>query len=354
MKGRRRLRSSGRALRSQPQVAGALAAIIRAVFTVGFCLLLAAVSMATEAKSESEQTATTPSASAPAPAAANSGRRPSASGVPDAAPEGAAPKGSPAVPAAAANDASAASSASPRPGSSPIPGDGAEVRFRRAGSEYEAGHYQEAAALYESLLSEGYDDARIYYNLGNTRFKQSRLGPANLAYERALVRDPTDADARENLAYANQLIADKVGATEEDFAAALLAAFERRIGSDACVLALAILSALCGLAALPLWFSSSPLIRMALKASLGILIPLAGLALVATVLVIAQPGRVEHAIVLADSADGRSAPSNDGTVLFTVHEGLKVEIRGAREGWIQVVLPNGLTGWIESSRVERI
>jgi hypothetical protein len=33
-------------------------------------------------------------------------------------------------------------------------------------------------------------------------------------------------------------------------------------------------------------------------------------------------------------------------VLFTVHEGLKAEIRADRGGWLQVSLPNGWNGWI--------
>ena len=64
--------------------------------------------------------------------------------------------------------------------------------------------------------------------------------------------------------------------------------------------------------------------------------------------------RTTEAIVLAPSADGRSSPAADGTVLFTVHEGLKVEVRGERPGWIQIGVPNGLAGWIESSQAERI
>ncbi len=57
---------------------------------------------------------------------------------------------------------------------------------------------------------------------------------------------------------------------------------------------------------------------------------------------------------MAATVDGRSAPVSDGTVLFTVHEGLKVEVRSERQGWVQIALPNGLVGWIESTKAERI
>lgn len=245
-------------------------------------------------------------------------------------------------PVARANDAPAKTA----PGSP-------EERFRAAGSAYEAGRFAEAGEIYEGLLAEGFDDARVHYNLGNARFKQGKLGPAILSYERALDRDPSDADARENLAYADLLIADKVGAPEDEFPAHFLKVLARRFDPDRATFAFAVLCLLAGLLAAPLWFQPAPLARRVLGAAAGIAGMLALVCGLTAAFEVALP-RTEQAIVLAPSADGRSSPAADGTVLFTVHEGLKVQIRGERPGWIQIGVPNGLAGWIESSQAERI
>ena len=259
---------------------------------------------------------------------------------------GASPAPAGAVPPAAApeGDASSASGA----GSSP------EARFRSAGAAYEAGRYEEAVSLYERLLAEGYDDARIHYNLGNARFKQGRLGEAILGYERALARNPADADARENLAYANLLTIDKVGPLEESFPERILASFEERFDADRAIALFAALAVLGSALALPLWSSRSAAARRRLRTGAGIYLTLAALSLGVAALEIMRMGGSDHAVVLAATVDGRSAPTVDGTVLFTVHEGLKVEVRSAREGWIQVALPNGLVGWIEAAQAESI
>jgi uncharacterized protein YgiM (DUF1202 family) len=62
----------------------------------------------------------------------------------------------------------------------------------------------------------------------------------------------------------------------------------------------------------------------------------------------------EDAIVLVASTDVRSGPGETNPQLTEIHEGLKVSILGSREGWHQISLPNGLTGWIREQHVEAI
>ena len=47
----------------------------------------------------------------------------------------------------------------------------AQDAFDAANAAYADGRYEEAAAMYQSLLDEQ-PDATLYYNLGNTRFKR--------------------------------------------------------------------------------------------------------------------------------------------------------------------------------------
>jgi len=66
--------------------------------------------------------------------------------------------------------------------------------------------YHESAALLESLLSDGFRNGAVYYNLGNAYFKAGEYGRAIAAYRTAKVyrpRDPyLDANLRQALAVA--------------------------------------------------------------------------------------------------------------------------------------------------------
>lgn len=71
--------------------------------------------------------------------------------------------------------------------------------LEEANTLYKAGDYARAAAACDALIQADGPTASRLYNLGNARFRLKEYGPAILAYERALVLTPRDADIRANL-----------------------------------------------------------------------------------------------------------------------------------------------------------
>ncbi len=69
-----------------------------------------------------------------------------------------------------------------------------------------AGHYAEAAQMYEQLAAQNPQDAALLYNLGNARFLHGDAAAALAAYERAAALAPRDADIRANLALAQEAL----------------------------------------------------------------------------------------------------------------------------------------------------
>ena len=70
--------------------------------------------------------------------------------------------------------------------------------------------YKKAIELYEGLLKSHGESAEVYYNLGNAYYKENKIAPAILNYERALLLDPGDGDIRFNLQLARQKSVDKI------------------------------------------------------------------------------------------------------------------------------------------------
>ena len=58
------------------------------------------------------------------------------------------------------------------------------------------------------------------------------------------------------------------------------------------------------------------------------------------------------AVVTERTVEVLAGPGQNNATLATVHEGLDVEVWGEREEWIQVRLPNGVSGWVPRTAVE--
>lgn len=114
--------------------------------------------------------------------------------------------------------------------------------FADANAQYAEGNYAEAAAAYEQVLAElptnslaelPSDYAVVYYNLGNSYFKQGELAQSILAYERALRLEPSMKDAKHNLQFAQSRIIDNMEDTQSFFLSNWLRALRNALRQQA-------------------------------------------------------------------------------------------------------------------------
>ncbi|MEG1414095.1 MAG: tetratricopeptide repeat protein, partial [Mucinivorans sp.] len=78
-----------------------------------------------------------------------------------------------------------------------------EASFNIAGALYKQGLWKEASQAYTALAKEG--SAETLYNLGNSLVKERQLDAAIENYKSALRINPSDKEAKFNLAYAQKL-----------------------------------------------------------------------------------------------------------------------------------------------------
>jgi len=179
------------------------------------------------------------------------------------------------------------------------------------------------------------------------------LGRAILHYERAKRLDPVEGDIRANLDFARSVCFDRVEAPQQAAIVQWMHAAQNRLGPDRQAwIAVAMAWIVVALVA---WCFSRP---GGWSAAHGWM--LAALLLVLVVSVSswhATVGRLDRdssAVVLDDVVEVLAGPGYNNPALFTVHEGLTLQIRAEREEWLQVSLPNGLNGWIAKESVEKV
>lgn len=226
--------------------------------------------------------------------------------------------------------------------------------FRTAEELYSGGRYAEAAEQYEILVGQGVLDGSVCYNLGNAYFKSGRLGLAILNFERALEQMPGDADTKANLEFANTLITDVVEGPDLPAYVAWLVDLYRVMDPSFSALLLSISFLVGGAAVSVLILGRWPFLR---APAIYVLVFSSVLALVCAGVLAGKTRSSSDgvdAIVLVSMSDVRSGPGETNPQLVEIHEGLKVTILGSREGWLQVSLPNGVTGWLREDHVEAI
>ncbi len=226
--------------------------------------------------------------------------------------------------------------------------------FRRAEQAYQQESYQEAIRTYEEMRSAGIEDGTLYYNLGNAYFKAGHLGLAVVNYERALKLMPGDEDTRANLSFARELLSDEVQEPPLPLAIGWVVDLYQRMRPNLLAEILAVCFLLGGAAMTVLLSERWPALR---SASMGVVITCVVLTAVAGGSLAAKlhtaATRVE-AIIVTENAYVRSGPGETSPRLAEIHEGLKVRVLGEREGWLQISLASGLTGWIQKDQIETI
>jgi tetratricopeptide (TPR) repeat protein len=224
--------------------------------------------------------------------------------------------------------------------------DEASTLFQQAGSDYQAGKYAEAAAAYEKILSNGLENWQVHYNLGNAYFKQRQLGKAILHYEKALALNSENEDVRFNLDLANLSVIDRIPTPPRSLVVIWLDAALHFISLRAATMLAAALWVL-----LFILLIVRILVRGGILQRLGqsLLWPmLIAWALVAIVFAwqLYEKSNYRYAIVLAPRVVVTSAPAEGATEVFTLHEGVRVQLETSSGNYQRIRLADGKVGWM--------
>ncbi len=211
--------------------------------------------------------------------------------------------------------------------------------------------FRRAELLFARSVEELGGSPELYTNLGNAALQAERLGPAVLAYRRALAIDPSAARALQNLEYVRTLLPEWVPRPE---ATGLLDTFffwhrtlsrgERVLGAAVCFAVAALL------VAGSIRFGQGALRGAALVPGLGWLALVVSLAL--------EPAERlrEEAVIVAPETVARGADSALAPSAFPapLPGGAEVRILESRSPWLRVRLANGRDAWVSESAAARV
>ena len=224
-----------------------------------------------------------------------------------------------------------------------------------ADKAYQENKYAEAIKMYENILETQGESAVVYYNLGNSYFKEKNMAKAVLNYERALLLNPGDADIRFNLDMARSKTVDQITPATEVFIVTWINSLTN-MQSERGWAKIGIVSFICLLVGLALYiFSKRLFVR-----KIGFIGAVVLLVVTVCANLFARQQKNElmdrtGAIVMSPTVTVKSTPDKSGTELFVLHEGTKVFVEdNSMKGWKEIRLEDGNKGWIPTEAIEII
>ena len=222
----------------------------------------------------------------------------------------------------------------------------------QAADSYDAGDYSAAIDDYNQLIEKGIVNAGVYHNLGNSYFKNGKIGLAIWAYRRALKLDPNLEQSKTNLQFARNMNIDKIETRNGGFISDIWTYLSDLLGINGYLLVFTLSWwVLGGLAFLLIYrgnFASWPYYLLIVAAVIAIFSATAA----------ARRIKIDRlttwGVLINNAADIREGPGEDFERIEIGHEGLEFKILSERENSYLIELNNGLKGWLNKEAVLKV
>ncbi len=233
-------------------------------------------------------------------------------------------------------------------------GSDVQQLFRQGNQYFQKGDYQKAVQTYRKILDEGYESGALYYNLGNAYFKMGRLGQARLFYERAKRFMPDDEALNENLKLLQRRLVDKIPKPPKFF---LTVWWQTFLGLFSLTLLTYLVVVFFWLFLLTWAFYLFMKKQKHKERGKGLIFLTLILFILFSITLFAKINRVDkqaYGVILKPSVTVYSEPRKQATEIFIVHEGTKVQILRKNQGWLEIKLDDGKTGWLLANSLEKV
>ncbi|CAI8363890.1 MAG: Uncharacterised protein [Flavobacterium sp. SCGC AAA160-P02] len=228
----------------------------------------------------------------------------------------------------------------------------AEGLFKKANEQYKLENYNEAIKTYKEIEELRLISSEMYYNLGNCYYKLNQVAPAIYNYEKALLINPLNEDASNNLVFAKRLTIDNIEELPKSIFQKIDETIIKKLSYNEWAIISVIFSFLgCGLFFL-FYFSYTPT-----KKRIFFITSLLSffLLILSSVFTIKEHSYTQaniEAIIFVEESEIKNAPTSNSDTIFKLHEGTKVKVLDTLDRWKKIKIADGKIGWIDTNQIK--
>lgn len=226
--------------------------------------------------------------------------------------------------------------------------------FETANLQYKEGKYDDAIKLYQKIEAKDSVSSELYFNLANSFYKLNNVANTIYYYEKALILDPLNKDAANNLEFAKRMTIDNIEELPKTFLQKLEANYIQKLSYNQWATIAVILSFLAAILFLLFYFSS-----ISTKKRLYFLTSILSFILLAVALFTSynqsqKAVRTKTAIIFAPKVSVNNAPTTNSDEVFVLHEGTKINILDTVDNWKKIKLADGKIGWVLADALKEL
>jgi len=230
----------------------------------------------------------------------------------------------------------------------------AEELFSNANKLFQQEKYEAAIEQYKLIEELQLQSDELFFNLGNAYYKLNKVAPAIYYFEKSLKLNPSNTDAKINLAFANRMTIDAIDVLPktifQDFSEAII--YKLRYETWAKI---AVGFSFFGALIFLLYHFSYSSRKKLLYFNVSILS--AFLLVVSLAFAFKsydyQVKRTE-AIIFKQTIEIKNAPTLNSDTVFKLHEGTKVIVLDEIDDWKKIKLADGKIGWLIADYMREI
>ncbi len=230
----------------------------------------------------------------------------------------------------------------------------ADALFSDANTLYKTGKYQKAIELYNKIEASEETSSELYFNIGNCYYKLNQVAPSIYNYEKALLINPSNEDAKNNLIIAKRLTLDRIEELPKSLFQKLNINYLQKLHYNSWALIVIVFSIIASVLFLLFYFSTNSIKKRFyfVTSILSFLLLLSSL--IITYQQYDTAKKTIEAIVFTKEVSIKNSPTQDSEEIFTLHEGTKIKVLDTVDDWKKIKLIDGKIGWLLSKDIKII
>ena len=226
--------------------------------------------------------------------------------------------------------------------------------FTNANKSYQQEDYVKALELYKEIESQNVESENLYYNIANVYYKTNRVADAIYYYEKALAFNPNNKDILFNLEFAKRMTLDNIEELPKSISQKYRDTIVLKFHYNTWAIITVGFVFLFAILFLLYHFSYDTRVKRVYFITSGIAVIFVLLTLLFSYQNYQYVLNTKTAIIFAQQAQVKSAPTSSSEINFELHEGTKVFILEELDNWVKIKIADGKIGWIEEQDLKEL